>query len=1780
MSRILNSITFFHSDDCERQAVLPIAEEAARRGFAVNFSSDLTERVQIGVYCQHACRPNADFSIIMLHDLAQRHDIWPEFWQTEPWHHFDIGLVPGPAWAERWSSQADQRTAWPKLGVFNVGWPKADLVYQDKARFAVEAAKLRDSLGLEHPQTVLYAPSWENDAKQDDFVKALIDLPVNLLLKQAPWSPDYKQVWDNINAMNALHQGIASNVHIVDPKVSILYCLGLADVLVSDESSVLIEAALLDVPAVSISDWMIPDRDPPRPACVPFDLVLKSTRAGLRSTVEQLLADPLQAKRNARALRDRHFAHLGKSASLIMDVLQAALAGEPLPQEPLSTAEGQMDLRAASKRLKLSEFVQDSESGVWSAGHQTHFGYSDGDATEQKIGRIVANADNVDVFSQELIEQIDDWPSEYHFSPRRANLMRWLDGLDSTARVLELGCGCGAITKALAEAGCQIDAVEGSTRRASIAAQRVRNHEGVKVFHSNFQDIEFEPLYDIVTLIGVLEYSPVYLNAEDPFVAGLKMAAGALKPGGLLVFAIENKVGLKYLAGLSEDHCAIPYYGVEDRYGVHEATTFGKRQLRKRLQKAGFRYIDFSYPYPDYKMPEVILSERAVVHEDFNASDLIGSLENRDYFGVGQPQFSLPLAWKTLGAEGLLGELANSFLICARLDDGERFVRSNLLAQKFTDNRAPAYNCVTEFVEQEASGISVVKKKMMPAAKENSHRSVIRQVMTHEQYVSGSNLGAQIKQAFFKGQRPRAFRLLKCWLQTLRDNAVDNFLPPDWLDAIPANLILDEHGRCHLIDREWHYSQPLPLELVVFRSLVVIAIDLAEALPAANVESRVLELCQQLDIEYSEKWMTKAGQLNAQTGLVQFEGGRWRADRYRYQDSDGESDINFNYSQWMRERNVTSLKALQERVDSWGTPLSFVLVIIDDADFEGEVLQSLRSQSKQLYPPAQVYVLSSRPAPHGIDEGIQWLSASDHWSVMLAEAIAQMDGDWIQLLHAGDQLDPFALLLLADRIRADSNIVVYYGDEDQLCNDIYQGPLFKPDFNLDMMRSYPYVGRSLAFERRRTLEIGGLNATFGELAPHDLVFRSAEAFGLGSIGHLDEVIVHAGISFGTWLANPDVGGRCAALVTAHLDRLQVAHETHQGTLPFFNRILYLSDSRPLVSIIIPSKDQLSMLQRCVESLLEKTLYQRYEILIVDNNSESLDARTWLQGLEALGSDQVRVLRYPHAFNYSAINNLAAREARGEYLLLLNNDTAVIQPEWLDNLLNHALRPEVGIVGAKLLYPDGRLQHGGVVLGLDGPADHPFIGEPGDASGYMHRLMVDQNYSAVTAACLLIRKSVYDGVGGMDEGDFKVSYNDVDLCLKVGQAGYLTVWTPYSLLLHEGSVSQNNVDMTPAEAKRKRFKGEQDVMYKRWLPLLARDPAYNSHLDLNGAGFGVDPGKAAAWQPFTQSLLPRFLCCPADDSGCGHYRVREPFNSLQKAELAEGLISENFLSPVELARLDPDVIVLQRQITTEQLDSMASMKAFNRAFRIYELDDYLPGVPLKSYHRADMPKDILRSLRRALSLTDRFVVSTAPLAEAFADLHDDIRIAPNFLPTRWWSGLEGQRRAGRKPRVGWAGGAGHAGDLELIADVVRDLADEVEWVFFGMCPDQLLPYVHEYHYGVPIDQYPKRLAALNLDLALAPLEQNKFNDCKSNLRLLEYGALGLPVICSDVLCYRGDLPVTRVKNRYRDWIDAIRLHLSDLDAAERQGDLLQQVVHRHWMLEGENLLRWQGVWLPD
>lgn len=840
-----------------------------------------------------------------------------------------------------------------------------------------------------------------------------------------------------------------------------------------------------------------------------------------------------------------------------------------------------------------------------------------------------------------------------------------------------------------------------------------------------------------------------------------------------------------------------------------------------------------------------------------------------------------------------------------------------------------------------------------------------------------------------------------------------------------------------------------------------------------------------------------------------------------------------------------------------GGPLIGVVVLDGDGQSE-RLMATIKSLlgERCLYATLRILAITpvDVPATSAADK-LHFLRMTDEpLAAQINRAVEASDCQWFMLAHAGDEFTQGGLMVAGLELASNPECRAVYGDQLQRMPDGSLGGAFLPGFNLDLLLSFPMVmARHWLYRRDLFLAAGGFDAAFPEAFEFELLTRFIEQDGLVGLGHIDEpLLITAPPSLRD---NPDE----RRVIERHLGNRGYQARIVPG-LPGRYRVRYGHGATPLVSIILATDVPLAALQRCTDSLLEKTAYGHYELLLADSGKRA-DVSAWLRDVAALGDDKVRVI----ATGAGLAQNRAAELARGEYLLLLSGEAAIVNADWLDELLNHALRPEVGVVGGKLLSANGRIAQAGLLLGLNGPASPVFAGEPMDAPGYLQRLQVDQNYSAVGEACLMIRAEVFHQVGAMDAA--LTAFRDVDLCLRVRDAGYLTVWAANAIVLHEAE--QVHAD---TEA--------QDRFYDRYLPQLANDPAYNRNLALNGRGFDLESDVSLTWRPLSWRPLPVVLAHPADPWGCGHYRVIQPFSALKSQGLIDGTLSMGLLQVTDLERYAPDVVVLQRQIGEERLDAMRRIKRFSRAFKVYELDDYLPNLPLKSVHRDQMPRDILKSLRRGLEFVDRFVVSTQPLAEAFAGLHDDIRVIENRLPAKWWKNLENQRRRGRKPRVGWAGGVSHTGDLELIVDVVRELAGEVEWVFMGMCPDSIRPYVHEFHGGVDIEGYPAALASLDLDLALAPVEPNLFNECKSNLRLLEYGACGFPVICSDLLCYQGDLPVTRVKNRFRDWVDAIRMHISDLDAAAQAGDRLREAVHRDWMLEGENLERWRKAWMPD
>jgi len=455
------------------------------------------------------------------------------------------------------------------------------------------------------------------------------------------------------------------------------------------------------------------------------------------------------------------------------------------------------------------------------------------------------------------------------------------------------------------------------------------------------------------------------------------------------------------------------------------------------------------------------------------------------------------------------------------------------------------------------------------------------------------------------------------------------------------------------------------------------------------------------------------------------------------------------------------------------------------------------------------------------------------------KAFAMATGEFIGLLDHDDLLAPNALYEIADAITKNSSVDVIYTDEDKITTDLTEHfqPHLKPDFNLDLLRSNNYICHFFVVRRRIAAAVGGFRREFDGAQDYDFILRCTEA--AGNIVHIPEILYHWRTHKESTADNPmskmyafDAGKRA---VEEHLKRKEVPGEvSHTADLGFY-RVRYPVRKTPLVSVIIPNRDEAAALKVCLESIFSHTAYQNYEIIIVENNSTSEEIVQYYKELKK--NEKVTVITWEGTFNYSAINNYGVLAAKGDYLLFLNNDTKVMHSDWMDEMLGHCQRPEVGVVGAKLFYPDDTIQHAGCVLGMGGIAGHLFTDMPGNRTGYLHKASLQQNMSAVTAACMMVKREAYEKVGGFTE-KLSVAFNDVDLCLKIRGENYLIVYNPYVQLYHFESKSRGAED---SKGKVRRFQREIEYMRTRWEAVLKQgDPYYNKNLSLTKWNYSLKP----------------------------------------------------------------------------------------------------------------------------------------------------------------------------------------------------------------------------------------------------------------------------------------------------------------------------------------------------
>ena len=461
------------------------------------------------------------------------------------------------------------------------------------------------------------------------------------------------------------------------------------------------------------------------------------------------------------------------------------------------------------------------------------------------------------------------------------------------------------------------------------------------------------------------------------------------------------------------------------------------------------------------------------------------------------------------------------------------------------------------------------------------------------------------------------------------------------------------------------------------------------------------------------------------------------------------------------------------------------------------------------------------------------------------QGIDAAKGDYIALLDHDDLLSPAALYQMAFYLQKHPKTGLLYTDEDKITEDSGEHfqPHLKPDYNPDLLRSNNYICHFLAVRAEVAAKAGPVSAEYDGAQDHEWIFRcihAAREMEL-EVGHVPEILYHWRTHAASTADNPmskqyayEAGRRA---IEADLKRSGTPGTVVLRKDPGFYRVLYPVREPSLISIIIPNKDEKDTLEKCLRSIREKSTYHNYEILVVENNSTTREIFDYYRQID--GKDHVRVLYWDGPFNYSAINNFGFAHASGDYILCLNNDMEVITPGWLEEMLGVCQRPEVGITGAKLIYPDNTIQHAGIVIGIGGIAGSMFVGMNRAYSGYLHKADLMQDLSAVTAACMMVRASLWRELGGFEE-KLSVAFNDVDFCLRVREAGYLVVYDPYVQLYHYESKSRGKED---TKEKVRRFQNEIEYIRSRWTKLLREgDPCYNKNLSLSKWNYTLKSGE--------------------------------------------------------------------------------------------------------------------------------------------------------------------------------------------------------------------------------------------------------------------------------------------------------------------------------------------------
>ena len=892
-----------------------------------------------------------------------------------------------------------------------------------------------------------------------------------------------------------------------------------------------------------------------------------------------------------------------------------------------------------------------------------------------------------------------------------------------------------------------------------------------------------------------------------------------------------------------------------------------------------------------------------------------------------------------------------------------------------------------------------------------------------------------------------------------------------------------------------------------------------------------------------------------------------RSDRNKF------ARVNEQFERWQQHCTIREIDAdiyAQHLADGHIQALSVVI------DQRGASLDSLAdtldSLAECLSQPAGLIILSHEGAPEQLEgqTDIQWLVVAEG-DKSAPDGIRKRLGHWVLLIQSGTCVAAHSLMEWGLAINTYPKAELIYADEDFGGADgTRQHPFFKPEPNIELLRCTNYLGNAVL---ARTLGwvVAGCPLFDGQLYGYALQLLRVR--GREALAHIDTVLVHSSNRFNQQTESQEFSA-CSRELSKGERVSKLRPLERLGTwLPE-----YRAADAACVSVVVPTGIQTGYLRSLVESLHRYPQKNLLELILVCSPDQVSEVEYALSSVEVnLPLRIVEIVQ--ESYSHSVALNAGVAEAKGEFILVCDDDTELILEDTVALLQGIAAQPDVGCVAPRLLSNRGaeaRITGGPLVLGIQGCAG-AYNGESGllEECGVQSRLQLTQDVGAVAGHFYMFRQTDWQAVGGFDTETFGFWFTTLDFCLRLSLQGKRHVWTPLASVMHQGGRTVT----TMLGDTRMRLKyadwelSEKNALLAKWSKQLANDPNYNRHLSLT-TPFDIESCIVVDWQPRRKDR-PRVLACPLT-SGAGQYRVVEPLNALQDASIAQTCtvlpIHRNqtrTLQPLELVRAAPDRLILQHSVDDSQLGMIEKYRLVMPDLPIIQMvDDLLGEVPVKHPNWNFQKREGHQRMVQALKKSDRLIVTTETLKRHYQKYVSDVYLIPNCLDKQW-DGLRDEHTPPARLRVGWIGAGQHKGDLDLVAEVVKATADEFDWVFMGMCTDAIKPLIKEFHGFVAIGDYPKKMSSLQLDIAIAPLETNHFNECKSNLRLLEYGAMGWPVVCSDVFPYQTmDAPVVRCSDSVEEWVDALRSLARDEARRLELGTALHAWVQSHYLLKNQ------------